>query len=100
MKRSFDRLATQYNPIVMEGAGSISELNLKHRDITNLRMAAHAGAATYLIADIDKGGVFGSVYGTIALLTPEEKACIKGIIINKFRGDGRLFEEGKECWKN
>jgi adenosylcobyric acid synthase len=95
VKQSFDRLATQYNPIVMEGAGSISELNLKHRDITNLRMAAHAGAATYLIADIDKGGVFGSVYGTIALLTPEEKACMKGIIINKFRGDGRLFEEGK-----
>ncbi|MCF0071154.1 cobyric acid synthase [Dyadobacter sp. CY261] len=95
VKDAFDRLATRYSPIVMEGAGSISELNLKHRDITNLRMAAHAGAATYLIADIDKGGVFGSVYGTIALLTEEERACMKGIIINKFRGDGRLFEEGK-----
>ncbi|MBO9613475.1 MAG: cobyric acid synthase [Dyadobacter sp.] len=95
VKDAFDRLAAKYSPIVMEGAGSISELNLKHRDITNLRMAAHAGAATYLIADIDKGGVFGSVYGTIALLTPEERACMKGIIINKFRGDGRLFEEGK-----
>lgn len=95
VKEAFDRLAARYSPIVMEGAGSISELNLKHRDITNLRMAAHAGAATYLIADIDKGGVFGSVYGTIALLTPEERACMKGVIINKFRGDGRLFEEGK-----
>ncbi|HWV31233.1 MAG TPA: cobyric acid synthase, partial [Dyadobacter sp.] len=95
VKEAFDRLAARYSPIVMEGAGSISELNLKHRDITNLRMAAHAGAAVYLIADIDKGGVFGSVYGTIALLTPEERACMKGIIINKFRGDGRLFEEGK-----
>lgn len=95
VKDAFDRLAARYSPIVMEGAGSISELNLKHRDITNLRMAAHAGAATYLIADIDKGGVFGSVYGTIALLTPEERACMKGIIVNKFRGDGRLFEEGK-----
>jgi adenosylcobyric acid synthase len=96
VKDAFDRLAARYSPIVMEGAGSISELNLKHRDITNLRMAAHAGAATYLIADIDKGGVFGSVYGTIALLTPEERACMKGIIINKFRGDGRLFEDGKK----
>lgn len=96
VKDAFDRLVAKYSPIVMEGAGSISELNLKHRDITNLRMAAHAGAATYLIADIDKGGVFGSVYGTIALLTPEERACMKGIIINKFRGDGRLFEEGKK----
>lgn len=95
VKDAFDRLAARYSPIVMEGAGSISELNLKHRDITNLRMAAHAGAAAYLIADIDKGGVFGSVYGTIALLTPEERACMKGIIINKFRGDGRLFEDGK-----
>lgn len=95
VKDAFDRLASRYSPIVMEGAGSISELNLKHRDITNLRMAAHAGAAAYLIADIDKGGVFGSVYGTIALLTPEERACMKGIIINKFRGDGRLFEDGK-----
>ncbi len=95
VKDAFDRLAGKYAPIVMEGAGSISELNLKNRDITNLRMAAHAGAAAYLIADIDKGGVFGSVYGTIALLTEEERACMKGIIINKFRGDGRLFEEGK-----
>jgi adenosylcobyric acid synthase len=95
VKDAFDRLASKYSPIVMEGAGSISELNLKHRDITNLRMAAHAGAAVYLVADIDKGGVFGSVYGTIALLTPEERACMKGIIINKFRGDGRLFEDGK-----
>ncbi|SKC04203.1 cobyric acid synthase [Dyadobacter psychrophilus] len=95
VKQAFDRLSGNYNPVVMEGAGSISELNLKHRDITNLRMAAYAGAATYLIGDIDRGGVFGSVYGTIALLTDEEKACMKGIIINKFRGDGRLFEDGK-----
>ncbi|MCE7040844.1 cobyric acid synthase [Dyadobacter sp. CY312] len=96
VKEAFDRLSTNFGPIVLEGAGSISELNLKHRDITNLRMAAHAGAATYLIADIDKGGVFGSVYGTISLLTEQERALMKGIIINKFRGDGRLFEEGKK----
>lgn len=95
VKLAFDRLASRYSPIVMEGAGSISELNLKQRDITNLRMATHAGAATYLIGDIDRGGLFGSVYGTIALLTPEERTCIKGIIVNKFRGDARLFEDGK-----
>jgi adenosylcobyric acid synthase len=95
VQQAFNRLVQRYSPIVMEGAGSISELNLKRRDITNMRMAMYAGAATYLIADIDKGGVFGSVYGTLALLSPEEKTCIKGIIINKFRGDSRLFEEGR-----
>ena len=95
-KTAYDRLCQKYNPVVLEGAGSISELNLKQRDITNLRMASHANAATYLIADIDRGGVFGSIYGTIALLTPEEKLLIKGIIINKFRGDAQLFEDGKK----
>lgn len=97
--RAFERLAARYNPIVLEGAGSISELNLRDRDITNMRMALKAGAATYLVADIDRGGVFGSVYGTIALLEPEEKALIKGIIINKFRGDASLFEEGRRILK-
>lgn len=93
---AFQRLADRYNPIVLEGAGSISELNLRDRDITNMRMALRAGAATYLVADIDRGGVFGSVYGTIALLRPEEKALMKGIIINKFRGDASLFDEGRK----
>ena len=96
VRQAFDRLSRRHAPIVMEGAGSISELNLKHRDITNMRMAMHAEAATYLVGDIDRGGVFGSLYGTIALLTPEEKQCIKGIIINKFRGDSRLFKEGRQ----
>lgn len=95
VKGAFNRLSQRYNPIVMEGAGSISELNLRAKDITNMRIALHAGAAVYLIADIDRGGIFGSVYGTIALLPPEEKALIKGVIINKFRGDIRLFEDGK-----
>jgi adenosylcobyric acid synthase len=93
---AFKRLEQRYNPIVMEGAGSISEINLRDRDITNMRMALAAGADVYLVADIDRGGVFGSVYGTIALLPPEEKALVKGIIINKFRGDMSLFEEGKK----
>ncbi len=94
--QAFQRLEARYNPIVLEGAGSISELNLRDRDITNLRMAAAAGAATYLIADIDRGGVFGSVYGTIALLKPEERALVKGILINKFRGDISLFADGRK----
>ena len=95
-KAAYDRLSQRNNPVVLEGAGSISELNLKHRDITNMRMAQHTQADVYLVADIDRGGVFASVYGTIALLTPEEKVLIKGIIINKFRGDARLFETGKK----
>lgn len=93
---SYNRLAAQYNPIVLEGAGSISEINLRDRDITNMRMALATGAATYLVADINKGGVFASVYGTMQLLPDEERAAIKGIIINKFRGDAALFEDGKK----
>ncbi|WP_106827722.1 cobyric acid synthase [Parabacteroides pacaensis] len=93
---AFNRLQERYNPIVLEGAGSISEINLRDRDITNMRMATKAGAATFLVADIDRGGVFASVFGSIYLLPPEEKALMKGIIINKFRGDASLFEEGKQ----
>ena len=93
--KAFKRLESRYNPIVLEGAGSISELNLRDRDITNMRMAMQAEAATFLVADIDRGGVFGSVYGTIELLRPEERALMKGIIINKFRGDSFLFDDGR-----
>lgn len=93
--RAFDRLAARYNPIVMEGAGSISEINLRKTDLVNLPMARHAGADVILVADIDRGGVFASVYGSIMLQTPEDRQLIKGIIINKFRGDIRLFDEGR-----
>lgn len=93
---AYERLRSRYNPIVLEGAGSISELNLRDRDITNMRMAVRANAVTYLVADIDRGGVFASVYGSIALLSEEEKRQVKGIIINKFRGDISLFDEGRE----
>ncbi|NOQ26047.1 MAG: cobyric acid synthase [Bacteroidales bacterium] len=92
--KAFNELEKEYNPIVMEGAGSISEINLKDRDITNMRIAMYANAAVYLIADIDRGGVFGSVYGTIMLLPENERKLVKGIIINKFRGDISLFEDG------
>ncbi len=91
---AFDRLAARYNPIVMEGAGSIAEINLRDVDLVNLPMARHAGADVILVGDIDRGGVFASVYGTLQLLRPEERKCVKGILINKFRGDLRLFEPG------
>lgn len=93
---AFDRLASRYNPIVMEGAGSIAEINLKERDLVNMSMARHAKADVILVGDIDRGGVFASVYGSIMLQSPEERQLIKGIIINKFRGDMRLFEEGRK----
>ena len=93
---AYDRLSARYNPIVMEGAGSIAEINLKDRDLVNLSMARHAGADVILVGDIDRGGVFASVYGSIMLQSPEDRQLIKGIIINKFRGDMRLFESGRK----
>ena len=93
---AFDRLAARYNPIVMEGAGSIAEINLRDRDLVNMSMACHAKADVILVGDIDRGGVFASVYGSIMLQTPEDRKRLKGIIINKFRGDMRLFDEGRK----
>ncbi|MDR0337036.1 MAG: cobyric acid synthase [Planctomycetaceae bacterium] len=91
---AFDRLQQCYNPIVMEGAGSIAEINLRDVDLVNMPMALHANANVILVADIDRGGVFASVYGSILLLTEKERKHVRGIIINKFRGDIRLFESG------
>jgi adenosylcobyric acid synthase len=91
---AFDRLQARFNPIVLEGAGSISEINLREVDLVNMSMAAHAKASVILVADIDRGGVFASVYGSILLLNKEERKLVKGILINKFRGDIRLFESG------
>ena len=95
VNNAFDRLSSKYNPIVMEGAGSISEINLRDTDLDNMPMARHAKANVILVGDIDRGGVFASVYGSIALQSPEDRQLIKGIIINKFRGDLRLFDEGR-----
>lgn len=94
--QAFDRLASQFNPVVMEGAGSISELNLIEGDIVNMPMARYADAKVILVADIDRGGVFASAYGSIMLQSPEDRKRIKGIIVNKFRGDLRLFADGKK----
>lgn len=93
--KSYHILAQKHSPMVIEGAGSISEMNLWDRDITNMRVAEEVNAATILVADIDRGGVFGSVYGTIQLLPSNHRKLIKGIIINKFRGDKSLFDDGR-----
>ncbi len=92
---AFDRLSALYNPIVMEGAGSVSELNLRDTDLVNMPMARYAGADVILVADIDRGGVFASCYGSVKLQTESDRRRIKGIIINKFRGDIRLFDSGR-----
>ncbi len=94
VKTAYNRLASKHNPIVIEGAGSAAELNLKDRDIVNMRMALHADASVLLVADIDRGGVFASAYGSVKLLPDNERKLVKGILVNKFRGDIRLFDEG------
>jgi adenosylcobyric acid synthase len=90
----FDRLRQAYDFVVIEGAGSISEINLKHADIANLKVALMARCPVILVADIDRGGVFAQIVGTIELLEPHERAYIKGIIINKFRGDASILTPG------
>ena len=82
--------------LIIEGAGSPVEMNLIHRDLTNLRIARYLEANCILVADIERGGVFAQIIGTLELLKPEEKKLIKGIIINRFRGDISLFDEGKK----
>lgn len=91
---AFDRLASRFNPIVMEGAGSISEINLRESDLVNMPMARYADAKVILVADIDRGGVFASTYGSVMLQNEDDRKRIKGILVNKFRGDLRLFDEG------
>ena len=91
---AFARLQKEYELVILEGAGSIAEINLKEHDIVNLRAAQMADAPVLLVADIDRGGVFAAIIGTIELLTPEERASVAGIIINRFRGDASLLTPG------
>lgn len=94
LKDTFSDLSDEYDIIVMEGAGSCAEINLKERDISNMGMAEIADAPVILVSDIDRGGVFASIVGTLALLKEEERKRVKGVIINKFRGKKEYFSEG------
>lgn len=91
---AYDALAKENDIIVLEGAGSPAEINLKDVDIVNMGMAKLSDSPVILVGDIDRGGVFASVYGTIALLSPDERQRIKGIVINKFRGDVEILKSG------
>lgn len=94
IEKAFEKLSDEYDIIVIEGAGSPAEINLKENDIVNMGMARIAKAPVLLCGDIDRGGVFASLYGTVKLLEDEEQSMIKGLIINKFRGDVEILKPG------
>lgn len=94
IRKAFDELAAENDIIVIEGAGSPAEINLKSDDIVNMGMAKMVDAPVLLVGDIDRGGVFAQLIGTVMLLEEEEKQRIKGLIINKFRGDKTILEPG------
>ena len=94
IKKTYDELESIVDCVVLEGAGSPAEINLREGDIVNMSMAEAADAPVILVGDINLGGVFASLLGTVMLLTPEERARVKGVIINKFRGDVKILEPG------
>ena len=94
VRESYERLAREFDVIVIEGAGSPAEINLNQEDIVNMGMAAMADAPVLLVGDIDRGGVFAQLYGTVSLLKEEDRRRIKGLVVNKFRGDPGILEPG------
>jgi adenosylcobyric acid synthase len=94
VRAAYEELSRRFDVIVIEGAGSVSELNLRATDLVNLDLVVRLRAPWMLVADIERGGVFASVLGTIGLLTPDERTLFRGFAINRFRGDVSLFEEG------
>lgn len=91
---ALDRLRARYDVVVAEGAGSPAEINLRHADLANMRIARYAQAPVLLVGDIDRGGVFASLLGTLELLEPEERALVRGFAVNKFRGDPAILAPG------
>ena len=93
---SFDRLSEAHDAVICEGSGSPVELNLKSRDVANLRMVRERKIPAVLVGDIERGGVFAAIYGTWLLMTPEEKKYVRGFIINRFRGEPSILKSGIE----
>ncbi|VTX50902.1 Cobyric acid synthase [Fusobacterium nucleatum] len=100
LKKTYSKIENENDIVVIEGAGSPAEINIKEEDISNFAMARIADAPVILIADIDRGGVFASIYGTIMLLNEEDRKRIKGIVINKFRGNKEVLKSGFEIIEN
>ena len=94
--QALDELRAEYDVVVIEGAGSPAEINLSSSDIVNMRVARHADARCLLVTDIDRGGAFAHLYGTWALLPPEDRALLHGFVLNKFRGDAALLAPGPQ----
>ncbi|MBI5277122.1 MAG: cobyric acid synthase [Burkholderiales bacterium] len=94
--RALDELRAENDVVVIEGAGSPAEINLKSSDYVNMRVARHANASCLLVTDIDRGGAFAHLYGTWSLLEPDERALLRGFVLNKFRGDASLLSPGPE----
>ena len=94
LERAYEKFASDYEVIVLEGAGSPAEINLREHDIVNMRMARAANAACLLVGDIDQEAAFRSLLGTLELLEPSERALIRGYAVNKFRGDNALLRPG------
>ena len=93
VRKAYESIAGESDVIVLEGAGSPAEVNLKHHDIVNMAMARLSGAPVLLVGDIDRGGVFASFVGTMEVLSEAERAMMAGFVINRFRGEKRLLQE-------
>jgi len=94
IQQAIEELSKEYDFLILEGAGSPVEMNLKDRELVNMKVAEMADVPVFLAADIDRGGVFASIVGTLELFSDEERKRVKGILINKFHGDFRLFQDG------